>query len=318
MKPLARARAHVQRLWPRHALLPIAPFVGYAAWRAWRHELRVEHVGILAIAAALAYTGPRTKELFRGLLPLGLVGLVYDGMRPFQRVGLTPSRVHVCDVRGLESALFGWRDGDEARTLHDFFLVHHARALDLLCAVPYATFLLVCVACAIWLYVKDRAAMVRFAWGFFCLNVLGFATYHLIPAAPPWYFHANGCAVDLAARATCGPALARVDATLGVPFFHGMYSEASSVFGALPSLHCAYPLLVVIEGWRSFGRGLRIASVAFWLLMIFAAVYLDHHWVLDAVLGDVYAVLVAIAVRAVTAPRAEPLPARLASVGSAP
>jgi phosphatidylglycerophosphatase A len=139
--------------------------------------------------------------------------------------------------------------------------------------------------------------MRRLAWAFLVVNVAGFFTYHLLPAAPPWYFHEHGCVVNLATSATEGPALARVDALLGFEYFRGMYSKASSVFGALPSLHCAYPLLVVIEGWRSFGAVLRTVSVAYLFAMIFSAIYLDHHWVLDALLGIVFAAVAVVVVR---------------------
>jgi membrane-associated phospholipid phosphatase len=175
-------------------------------------------------------------------------------------------------------------------TIHDWFFVHHWPALDLFFAVPYATFLAACVLTTIYLYFKNRSAMRTFAMGFLVLNVLGFATYHLMPAAPPWYFHTRGCTVDLATQATEGPALARVDAMLGVSFFRGMYARSSSVFGALPSLHCAYPVLIVMVGWKHFGTMLRALSIGFACWMILAAMYLDHHWLLDAILGVSYAV----------------------------
>lgn len=283
----------------------IVPFLAYAGYEAARSDLRIEHLLLIAAVAALALIGPRTKELLLGLYPFALVGLLFDGMRPYQKLGLTESRVLVCDLRAVESSLFGWESGGERFTLHDFFYVHHVPALDLFCAIPYATFILWCVAGAVVLYVKDRPAMRRFAWGFFLLNATAFVTYHLLPAAPPWYFHTHGCAVDLATVASEGPALARVDAMLGVPYFHGMYSKASSVFGALPSLHCAYPLLLAIEGWRAFGPRMRAAAIAYWVAMMFSAVYLDHHWVIDALLGSLYAVGVAALVRFASAWRRE-------------
>ena len=166
--------------------------------------------------------------------------------------------------------------------------------------MPYATFIFVCIACALWLYVRDYRRMVRFAWCFFALNVAGFITYHLYPAAPPWYFHAHGCVVDLHAHASEGPNLARVDAWLGFPYFARMYGKASAVFGAMPSLHCAYACLVVLEGWATFRKPWRIASALFYLLMCFSAVYLDHHWVLDAIAGSTYCVIVVLAARALT------------------
>jgi inositol phosphorylceramide synthase catalytic subunit len=281
-------------LWrtPRQLGVPwlIAPFVVYGTYALLRGDLRFDHLAVLGIVVLLAYAGPRTEELLRGLYPLGLVFLLYDGMRPYQRLGLSASRVLLCDLRAVESRLFGWSDGS---TLHDYWQVHASTALDLLCAVPYATFLLWCAVGAILLHVKDRAAMKRFMWGFFLLNAAGFVTYHLLPAAPPWYFHAHGCVVDLATKANEGPALARVDALIGVAYFHGMYAKASSVFGAMPSLHCAYPLLLAIEGWRAFGTKLRIAGVAYYVAMVFSAVYLDHHWVLDAIAGSAFSIAVA-------------------------
>lgn len=263
----------------------VSPWLLYALYSLLRRDLRFDHVAVLAIVAALAFAGPRARELLRGLYPIGLVFIVYDGMRPYQRVGLTEGRVRLCDLRALEASLFG----SGGRTLHDYWQAHHSTALDLVCAVPYATFILWCIAGAGYLYFRDRAAMKRFMWGFLLMNVGAFATYHLLPAAPPWYFHQHGCTVDLATKASEGPALARVDALLGVAYFHGMYAKASSVFGALPSLHCAYPFLLVLEGWRSFGRGLRLAGVLYYLLMVFSAVYLDHHWILDALLGTAFA-----------------------------
>lgn len=286
---ITELRAHIRSLWPRGALWPIAPFLAYAAWSYARADLRAEHLIVLAIVATLAYVGPRTKELLLGLYPVGLVFILFDGMRPWQRVGLDESRILLCDLRAIEARLFG----SGGHTAHDYFQAHHSAVLDVLCAIPYATFILWCLGGAVWLYTKDRAAMRRFMWGFFALNVAGFVTYHVLPAAPPWYFHAHGCAVDLATRPSEGPALARVDLLLGIPYFHGMYSKGSSVFGALPSLHCAYPLLLVLVGWRVFGPRMRAVALAYYAAMVFSAVYLDHHWVLDALLGSAYAAIVA-------------------------
>jgi membrane-associated phospholipid phosphatase len=98
--------------------------------------------------------------------------------------------------------------------------------------------------------------------------------------------------VDLLARASEGPNLARVDALIGVPYFAGMYGRSSDVFGAMPSLHVAYALIVALEGWSLFGGAARAASIVFFGLMCFSAVYLDHHWVLDAIAGVTYCVAV--------------------------
>jgi membrane-associated phospholipid phosphatase len=255
---------------------------------------------VLGLLVGLFVTGPRTKKLLLGAYPVALVGLLYDSMRVVKNVGVSPDRVHLCDLRAHELALFGVSMHGERVTFHDWFQAHPSSTLDALCAVPYATFIPVCIAFAMWLYVRDYARMLRFTWCFLALNVAGFVTYHVYPAAPPWYYHAHGCTIDVLARASEGPALARVDARLGIPYFAGMYGRSSSVFGAVPSLHVAYAFLVALEGWSVLRYTWRTASIAFFVLMCFSAVYLDHHWVLDALAGMAYCGIVVAVARRLT------------------
>jgi hypothetical protein len=297
---VARLWRHLRALWPGWTILAPLPFLLHAAWAVSQGRFHGENAAVLALVIVLFSTGPRAKRLFLGIYPIGLVGLLYDTMRVVQHVGVSPDRVHLCDLRAGELALFGVDMDGQRVTLHDWFQAHPSPLLDGVCAIPYATFIFVCIACAVWLYLRDYPRMLRFTWCFLALNVAGFVTYHVYPAAPPWYFHAHGCNVDVLAHASEGPALARVDARLGLNYFAGMYGRSASVFGAMPSLHCAYPLLVVLEGWATFSRPWRAASVAFWLLMCFSAVYLDHHWVLDALAGVTYCLIVVAAARALS------------------
>jgi hypothetical protein len=246
----------------------------------------------------LAYTTATTKRLFVGILPMALLALIYDAMRFVRNVGITPERVHVCDLRALDMQLARvYVDGARA-SVHDYLQAHATKALDLLCAVPYGIFVYVTLAFAVSLYVRDYARLQRFAWSFFILNIAGFITYHIYPAAPPWYYHMHGCAVDLTSRASEGPNLARVDRWLGVSYFAGFYGRSNDVFGAVPSLHVGYPLLILLYAWpmtRVLGRSL---ALGFFGSMCFAAVYLDHHWIVDVILGVVYTLIVEVCVRA--------------------
>jgi hypothetical protein len=285
-------------------LLGPLPFVVHALWSAATHRFRVEHAIELALVGVWFVAGPRLKRLLAGGYPLALVGLLYDAMRAVMDVGVSPESVHLCDLRAREVALFGVETGGVRGSLHDWFQAHSSPALDRICAIPYGTFILVCVATAMFFYFRDYPRMARFTWCFFALNVAGFITYHVYPAAPPWYYHAHGCVIDVHAAASEGPNLARVDASMGIPYFKTMYGRASDVFGAMPSLHCAYACLVMLEGWPAFRRPWRVASAGFFGLMVFSAVYLDHHWVLDALAGITYCALVVAVARVVKPIRA--------------
>jgi hypothetical protein len=287
---MKRLLDHIRTLGPAWTHLTAVPPMAYTAYLVLvRGERRWEMVALFFVIAFLGFYSKRSRHLYEGLYPMWMTALLYDSMRFVKNVGLSANRVHVCDLRQHELDLFGVTSGGVRMTLQDYFYAHPSSFLDLYCAVPYGTFLYVSVLFATYLYFKDFVALKRYTWTFFLMNVVAFATYHVYPAAPPWYFHAHGCTADLSAHAYEGTHLAAVDAMLGMHYFSSFYGRSADVFGAVPSLHVAYPLLIVLEGWthfKAFGRGLAILFAA---SMIFAAVYLDHHWVIDVLLGLTYA-----------------------------
>lgn len=295
---MIRLVRHVRQLWPGPGRWLPLPFILWALACVVQGERRWE-LGVFAVGMPLlAYATANSKRLFVGILPMALLALTYDAMRYVRNVGLTAERVHVCDLRAIDMQLASVRIDGVPGSVHDYLQLHATKTLDLLCAIPYGIFLYVTVAFAVTLYVRDYARLQRFAWTFFILNIAGFVTYHVYPAAPPWYYHAHGCTVDLASHASEGPNLARVDRWLGVPYFAGFYGRSNDVFGAVPSLHVGYPLLIVLYAWPMTGALGRTLALAFFFAMCFAAIYLDHHWIVDVLLGILYTLVVELGVRA--------------------
>jgi hypothetical protein len=220
---------------------------------------------------------------------LALTGVAYDALRFLKNIGLAPTEVHTCDLERLDARLFL---GPGGQSWPAWFLAHGNLGWDVFFAIPYSVFVYVPIGYAFWLYRADYDRMRRYTWTFFAVNLAGFITYRLFPAAPPWYVHTQGCLVDLTAPASPGAHLARVDAWLGVNYFTSVYAHSNQVFGAMPSLHAAYPLLIVFAGWGRNGRLGRAVTVGFWLWMCAAAVYLDHHWVADVTVGCIFGALV--------------------------
>lgn len=293
---MTRLWRHMRTLWPRWTLLPAAPLVLWCVYCLFvRGERRWELVAVLIATPLVVYGTPRTKRLWQGWLPLALVGLLYDAMRFVQGVGVSPSTVHVCDLRAHELALFGTRaggTGGASITLQDWFQAHASPIADAYFAIPYGIYIFAALGYAVYLGFADHDALLRYGWTFFALNVAGFATYHLYPAAPPWYFHQYGCSVDMSALASEGPNLARIDRLLGFPYFHGLYGRSHDVFGAMPSLHVTYPVLMLMVGWSRHRWPVRGLMGVYALSMIAGAIYLDHHWVIDVVVGLAYVVVI--------------------------
>ena len=289
---MTRLWQHMRTLWPRWTLLPPAPIVLWCAYCiVVRGERRWEQVLLPLLIIGLAYGNATSKKLVIGLYPLALVGLAYDAMRFVKNVGLSPDTIHTCDLQAMDARLFGIRHDGVLQSLPDFFYTHHWDVLDALAAIPYGTFIYATVLYAGYLFVRDFTAIQRLAWTFFVVNMIGFTTYHLYPAAPPWYVHAHGCRADLLAHASEGSHLARVDAWLGFRYFAGFYSRSNDIFGAVPSLHVAYPFLMALEGWRRHKWLGKSLTSGFFVAMCCSAVYLDHHWVFDVVLGLLYTIV---------------------------
>jgi len=321
MNALARHLRALGPTWSHFTTLPLILWPLYVV--LVRRELRWELMALAVVIAVVAFWGPRMRRLYVGLFPLPMVAVSYDAMRFVKNVGISPETIHVCDLRSHELAVFGIGSGAARMTLQDYFLTHHWNAVDIYCAIPYGTFIFVSIVFAIFLYLRSFVALQRYTWTFLIMNWVAFATYHIYPAAPPWYYHlTHSCLADLTTHASEGPRLANVDHILGVPYFQSFYGRSADVFGAVPSLHVAYPLLILLEGWALFGPIRRGLAILFTLSMCFAAVYLDHHYVIDVLLGLFYALSIDMGFRALfarlgRAPRNDAQGARVPEAASA-
>jgi membrane-associated phospholipid phosphatase len=226
------------------------------------------------------------------------------------------ARVHVAEPYLFELKWFGIR----GQTLNEVFAAHHWTALDLACGFAYLVYVGEYLAVTLLLFFGGRHRMVRaLAYAFLIVNLLGFATYFLYPAAPPWYVAQYGLGparLDVHSQAA---AATRFDALLGTHFFAEVYGRGVDVYGAYPSLHAAYPMIVVWAVYRErMLRWARGPAVAFFALMCLSAVYLQHHYVTDVLLGMAYAAVTIAIVAQRSAARASSAQPEASGSASAP
>jgi hypothetical protein len=146
-----------------------------------------------------------------------------------------------------------------------------------------ATYLL---AGALWFVARARFR--RYIATVSLLAAMGFVTYALFPAAPPWLASREG-ELDWTTR-SIGPISGEIPfVSLSWEQLFERGSEYSNPVAAVPSLHAAYTLLIALVLWRSAGWG-RPMLAAYPVAMAFALVYTAEHYVSDILLGWVYAV----------------------------
>lgn len=286
----ARLRAFVREwLLPsrtmKRRLLPPLAGLAYIATIGLLGGLRPDHV-FIGLLGFLDLYNEKTRLFLGQFLPFIATGVIFDSMRYVYWQAID-GRVHVAAPYLLERRWFGVG----GKTPNEWLDEHRSAALDLACGFAYLVYVGEYVGLALLLFFRRRLGPVRtLALAFLIVNVLGFATYFVYPAAPPWYVARYGLGP---ARMDIHPAAAaasRFDELLGTHFFDQMYGRGVDVYGAFPSLHVAYPLIVV---WMAFRlrelRWLRAPAALFFLLMCLSAVYLQHHYVIDVLLGIAYA-----------------------------
>ena len=235
-------------------------------------------------------------------LPLILTGVLYDSQRYW---GVAVRGVpHVAGPYELEKRLFGVPTPDGTLTLNEWFGLHLHPVLDFMAGGAYLTFIGVFIVLAAYFTRRihfdtdsestptQRLWSARaVVWSFFVVNLMGFVTWFLYPAAPPWYVDMYGLDTILLDVPMNPARTVRFDALFGTSFFTGMYGAGANTFGAIPSLHISYPVLSVVFAMRL--KRLRAFTIVFSSLVGFAAVYLNHHYLIDVLLGVVYGLVAA-------------------------
>ena len=281
-------------------LLPIALVIGFWIVHLALGGLRTDHLAVILLVFAY-YGGPRTQSLYLFFLPFISFLVIYDSQAYY--VDLIRAEVRVAEPYQFDMKFFGI-ETSEGRLLPSQWLQNHTHpVLDIITSLVYIPFVFICLGMAIYfrfflgarenshlgpeqIQTKSHALM----WGMFWLNILNCSTYFWYPAAPPWYVDQYGLGpAQLDALPSAAGAL-RFDAIFGINLMADIYANCPNPFGAIPSGHVAFPILLMYFSFK-FGS-LRIFSTLFFLLICFSVVYLNHHYILDVLWGAAYGLLV--------------------------
>jgi membrane-associated phospholipid phosphatase len=225
-------------------------------------------------------------------LPLFGLLAAYDYLRG--AVAVAPSQAHLLPQLDADKALFGGAVPTVWLQQH-LWNPAHLHAYDYAVWVVYMThfFVIWIVAAALWRASRERFH--RYALLTVTLTLAAFLTYWLYPAQPPWLAGegAHMQAVDRIVPLVWGQ--------LGVQTIQSVYENGSFVntVAAMPSLHAAYPLMLLLFFW-SAGWRIRALLGAYTLAMAFTLVYGGEHFVSDILAGWAMALAAFFAINAVS------------------
>ncbi|KND00005.1 uncharacterized protein SPPG_04352 [Spizellomyces punctatus DAOM BR117] len=160
---------------------------------------------------------------------------------------------------------------------------------DVLAFLPYGLLHYISPAVfAIWLWwhAGVKTAIV-FAQAFGVQNSLGVITQLLFPTAAPWYNDLYGFAPATYSMPGNPGGLARVDKLFGTHMYESAFNNSPLVFGAMPSLHSGFAVLIMLFAIH-FSRRLGGVLVIYMCWQWWATMYLRHHYMVDLFVGALY------------------------------
>lgn len=165
---------------------------------------------------------------------------------------------------------------------------------DYLAWVVYLSHFVVTLTVAIVLWARAYPLFRRFRVLFLTVTFAGFVTYVVYPAIPPWLASHRG---DMPHTVRIVRAMWLEVGLTGVAKIFGENSKYAFPVGALPSLHAAWPFLLLVFLWPVASARGRAVLVTYALAMALTLVYSADHFVFDVVLGWTYVIVVVLAYR---------------------
>ncbi|GAB1464290.1 phosphatase PAP2 family protein [Pedobacter sp.] len=250
---------------------------------------KTDQLIVIGIFNALYYASVTTKKFIIGFSIFIVYWIIYDYMKAFPNYNY--NNVHIADLYNFEKSVFGIEQNGKLLTPNEFWLLHTNAFLDVLTGFFYLMWVPVPLAFAAFLFfTKERRNFLNFLLTFVWVNLLGFVVYYLYPAAPPWYVQQHGFEF-IAGTPGNTAGLVRFDNFFGIELFKSIYSKGSNVFAAMPSLHSAYPLIVVYYGTKGKFRKANPFFITVMVGIWFAAVYTSHHYLADVLAGIITSII---------------------------
>ena len=270
------------------SLLVLIFSVGYLLLSYFLIGFKSDQLILVGLFNFMYYLSDVTRKFILGFTVFIVFWIIFDYMKAFPNYEY--NSVSINELYQLEKKLFGFQLNGILVTPIEYWRLNYSNTLDILAGFFYLSWIPVPLTFAGVLFFYNKREFFYFSLTFLLVNLLGFCVYYIYPAAPPWYVQQYG--FDFIANTKGNTAgLSRFDAFFGVEIFKGLYEKSSNVFAAMPSLHSAYPLIVLYYGIRNklgwINLLLAIITIGIW----FAAVYSSHHYVLDVLAGITCAIL---------------------------
>ncbi len=266
----------------------VAVFAGYTVLRGI--SLSEDTVLIWMAAALFVASLDDLRQWRRGVvrdwLPLYLVLVLYALLRGYASHVLWGPFIR---PQVAFDRFIGFGTVPTVRLQRWLFDPSHLQVWDYAAWAVYMSYFFSSYTVAAVLWKRNHERFKRYIALYVGVTFLGYAGYALYPAMPPWLASRNGN-IGYVIRV-----IPVVWEHLGVHAAAALFTRGSAFandVAAMPSLHAAYPMLLLLFFWagaRWWARGLLAGYV---LAMAFTLAYTGEHFVIDEIVGWAFAAAV--------------------------
>ncbi len=237
-----------------------------------------KYIGFFLLLNLFLFT-VKLKKFLKPIFAIIYVGAIYSAMHNISGKGV----IHYQYVVKIEKFLFG-------TILPHFFQKNigsqKVTSLDIICIIVYFLHFVFPIITGLFFWLKDKKYFSQFLTDLIILSLTGFGIYLLIPTAPPW----------IAAQKGFIPPVHKYIFKLAeiLPFlnFKEIYfKNIGNLYGAMPSIHSAYPTLIYLYLGKYKKRNF-IIFLPLLFFIFFALVYLGEHYATDVIAGAFLSLLV--------------------------
>ncbi len=204
--------------------------------------------------------------------------------------GLVPfinKNVHIFGMIKLDNLIFGYIPAVKFQSL--FYNPTYLQWYDYVSATVYICHFVTPMIIGYLFWLRDRKIFKQYAIAFLLLSYAGLITFVLFPAMPPWMASDLGY-IPVKIPQILAPIMSHFPITqVNFPTIYQFM--ASDPVAAVPSLHAAFPLLILlflIKKYKKVGFLFLPYVIAVW----FAVMYLGEHYFIDIIIGSIYAITV--------------------------
>lgn len=235
---------------------------------------------LLVFFTLVAMAFGQAVRLLKRFLPFVVLLLVYESFR-----GLVPdlnTHVNYLWMPSVDRLL--WFGQLPTEWLQQYLWHGSVRWYDFVFYGAYTLHFVLPFFLAVYIWKRREKHYWSFIASFLVLSFAGFLTYLLFPAAPPWMSSEMGL-IEPITRVS-----SHVWAAFGIHDFPSVYNKISpNPVAAVPSLHAAYAFLFAWYAVKLVKSRWKHMAWIYPVLIWFGTVYMGEHYIIDVILGVLYA-----------------------------